>query len=319
MSQYRINIGTTSLVLPNVTTTSATLNCPLTISAGSSTLAGINLNAVTQNRRIALSIGSDQFQYTGFGLAGDALKYSVASSSANHDFYTGNATPGETLLFRVKGGGGFSSLGDSTVTGSLTATTLNATGLTTNTVIRTDGSKNLTSIASGSDGQVLTLSGGLPTWSAVSAPSTIGATIGYFASAVQAITTSEAVFTINTPLALSQNTSASTGITHSAGVFTNGVSEATKMVLVVANISTGLLVAGFTLIRIYVNSTINNQVIYTTNSSSTTLGTISAVVKMAASDTVSVRVISSANTDIVGGAVQGAASKVCLTILGVTS
>ena len=272
--------GGSRLAIRNSTSTGATFNC--------------NLTAATIN---STSLTASQAVFT------DASKNLVSVANTG----TGNnvLATSPTLV--------------TPVLGAATGTSLNLSALTASTLVSTDGSKNLTSVATGTNGQVLTLSGGAPTWATVSAPSSIGATLGFFASAIQSITTSEAVFTINTPLALSQNTTASTGITHSAGVFTNGGAEPTKMVLVVATISTGLLATGFTLLRIYVNSTINNQVIYTTNSSTTPMFQISGVVKMAASDTISVRVISSANTDIAASGSQGSASKVCLTVVGITS
>jgi len=91
-----------TLVTPNIGFATAT---GLVVTGGSSTDIGINLNTVVANRRISFA-GSNEFQYTGFGLAATALKYSVASSSADHIFYRGETSSTETELFRVKGGGG---------------------------------------------------------------------------------------------------------------------------------------------------------------------------------------------------------------------
>ena len=91
-----------TLVTPNIGFATAT---GLVVTGGSSTDIGINLNTVVANRRISFA-GSNEFEYTGFGLATTALKYSVANSSADHIFYCGLTSSTETELFRVKGGGG---------------------------------------------------------------------------------------------------------------------------------------------------------------------------------------------------------------------
>ena len=104
-----------TLVTPNVGFATAT---GLLVTGGSSTDIGLNLNAVVANRRVSFA-GSNEYQYTGFGLATNALKYSVAASTADHIFYRGETAASETELFKVKGGGGFTSAGDSTVNGIL--------------------------------------------------------------------------------------------------------------------------------------------------------------------------------------------------------
>lgn len=104
-----------TLVTPNIGFATAT---GLLVTGGSSTDIGINLNAVVANRRVSFA-GSNEYQYTGFGLATNALKYSVTSSSADHIFYRGDSAASETELFKVRGGGGFTSTGDSTVNGIL--------------------------------------------------------------------------------------------------------------------------------------------------------------------------------------------------------
>ena len=108
-----------TLVTPNIGFATAT---GLLVTGGSSSDIGINLNTVIANRRVALASGVNEYQYTGFGLSANALKYSVASSSADHIFYRGETSSSETELFKVKGGGGFTSSGNSSITGNLTLT-----------------------------------------------------------------------------------------------------------------------------------------------------------------------------------------------------
>jgi hypothetical protein len=106
-----------TLVTPNVGFATAT---GLLVTDGSSSVIGLNLNTVVANRRVALAAGSSEYQYTGFGLATTALKYNVTSSSADHIFYCGATSSSETELFRVKGTGGVTATGDSSIVGNLT-------------------------------------------------------------------------------------------------------------------------------------------------------------------------------------------------------
>lgn len=109
--------NTPTLVTPNIGFATAT---GLRVTGGSSTDIGLNLDTVIANRRVALAAGLNDFQYTGFGLSSNALKYSVTSSSADHIFYRGETAASETELFRVKGSGGVTATGDSSIVGNLT-------------------------------------------------------------------------------------------------------------------------------------------------------------------------------------------------------
>lgn len=108
-----------------VRATSPTLVTP-TLGVASAT--SLSFGAGVSARRIILNTGlGNDFQYYGFGIAAFTQKYQVETSSSNHIFYAGTSSTTETELFRVKGTGGFTSAGDSSVTGVLTASTVSAT------------------------------------------------------------------------------------------------------------------------------------------------------------------------------------------------
>ena len=60
----------------------------------------------TANRKIVLWEGADNgHQFYGFGVNGGALRYQVNTTSDNHIFYAGTATPSSNELMRIQGNG----------------------------------------------------------------------------------------------------------------------------------------------------------------------------------------------------------------------
>jgi hypothetical protein len=103
---------------------------------------------VIANRRLVLwDVLNNDHNFHGFGVQAAIIRYQVVDTTCSHVFYAGVSSSNSNELFRVKGTGGFTSAADSSVTGTLTSTTLNSTGLTASQAVATDGSKNLISVA----------------------------------------------------------------------------------------------------------------------------------------------------------------------------
>lgn len=67
-------------------------------------------------------VPANNFEYDGFASLTNTLAYHVAGPANNHIFYAAASSTTRTELFRVKGSGGFTSNGTSTVTGDFGVT-----------------------------------------------------------------------------------------------------------------------------------------------------------------------------------------------------
>lgn len=67
----------------------------------------MTFNSVVSSRRIVLAPGGgNNFQYYGFGLQANGIKYSVNASTDNHIFYSGATSSTELEIARFTGVGG---------------------------------------------------------------------------------------------------------------------------------------------------------------------------------------------------------------------
>jgi len=110
-----INTGTGA----NVLSTSPILATP-TLGVASATAVYLDTNATGVVKICMYGTPSNNFQYDGFATLSSTLAYHVSATTSNHIFYAGTSSTTRSELFRVKGTGGFTSTGDSTVTGNLT-------------------------------------------------------------------------------------------------------------------------------------------------------------------------------------------------------
>lgn len=199
----------------------------------------------------------------------------------------------------------------------ITATTLNATSLTNNCLVRTDGSKNLTSVTTGTDGQVMTLVSGAPAWAAIpSASSIIGTSIGVSASNNQVISNSTA--TTVTFLNGTSGNYSSTGtpnISYSAGTYTN-ITEA-KTVLVIFSMVFASNATGYRQAIILKNGTNYAYGHAAAVNGNDTMWDTSAIMRLAVGDTITFTCFqtSGGNLSATGGAGISASTRSVVTVL----
>lgn len=107
MSQYRINIGTVSLILPNITSTAATLNCPLSVTGGltlstplTTASGGTGLSTVGTSGQYLASNGTT---LSWVNPSGSVTSVSLVVDSTLSQFFdnTGTATVTTTGTFQL--------------------------------------------------------------------------------------------------------------------------------------------------------------------------------------------------------------------------
>lgn len=132
-------------------------------------LAPLQFSDATANRKIVFTTvgGNNDHNFFGFGRTFGELRYQVMYNSDDHVFYAGDAGGfSSTELMRIKGNGnvGIGSIPFEklTVAGNIRSTTLAGTGIR---LAAADANGTLAPFGSGINGQVLTLVGGLPSWS----------------------------------------------------------------------------------------------------------------------------------------------------------
>lgn len=93
----------------------------ITIATGNAVYVNTSLNLSTDTGgtpKISMyGAAPNNFQYDGFATLTNTLVYHVSSTTSRHVFYAGTSTTARTELFRVNGTGGFTSTGNSTITG----------------------------------------------------------------------------------------------------------------------------------------------------------------------------------------------------------
>jgi hypothetical protein len=143
-----------------------------TLTATSLAATSLNFGSGTLTRRIVMNdFAVDNFQFFGFGVNNFVQRYQVPGTTSDHIFYAGTSSTTEQELFRVKGTRGFTSAGDSSITGTLTSTSLTLT----NPLTPANGGTGLATVGNficlltlGTNGQVLTVVAGSPAWATVS-------------------------------------------------------------------------------------------------------------------------------------------------------
>ncbi len=95
-------------------------NISLRAYADSTTGVYVTEGANAPNRKLVFYEGSlhNAHEYIGFGTAAGVLKYQVHTTGANHVFYAATSSSASNTLFTVLGTGGFTSNGNSSVTGT---------------------------------------------------------------------------------------------------------------------------------------------------------------------------------------------------------
>ena len=108
------NTGTGNYVLQNT----PTLVTPI---LGNATYTTLDAGTLLGKRRIVTySATANAEQFNGIGTIPDGQTYQVDATAASHIFYAATNSTTSNELFRVKGTGGFTSLGNSEISGTLT-------------------------------------------------------------------------------------------------------------------------------------------------------------------------------------------------------
>lgn len=336
--------GTGSVVLSSSPTISGTLNTSnlnvsgLTASQAVFTNASKNLVSVTTTGSGNVVLSTSASLTTPF--IGDANSSSLIVGSnttisvQGGHFQWNRGGQGETWILNQRGGGtGAIVLGrvtsgnsataqltieennNATFLGAIICPLYNCSNFTANTVLTASAGKNITSLATGTDGQVLTQVSGAPAWAAVSVPSIIGSMTSVSATANQSIPVS-ASFTSLTFASGTQNnwiSIGSPGFTYAAGVFTNDSTP--KTVLISLSVVTATNTTRFE-VRVFVGGTQRSYDFFSPSTVTRTLS-INLVSRVLASQTIyaDARHADGAGVNVLGGGVSSESTRIQITVL----
>jgi hypothetical protein len=264
-----------------------------------------------------------------------SLKVDSSSAVSTQGAYLqwNRGSQGETWLLNQRGGGtGAIVLGkvtsgnvataqltiednnNATFLGAIICPLYNSSNFTANTVLTASAGKNITSLATGTNGQVLTQVAGVPAWAAVPSPSSIiGTSIGISAGNNVAIAgATQSVTFLN---GSSYSSFGTPNITYSAGVYTNTTQA--KTVLVIFTLVTSSNATGYRqgiILKSGTNYSFGQQ--NAVNGDATQLE-ISTVMRLDVNDTISFTAFHNAGTtlQLVGGVGVGASIRSIVTVL----
>jgi len=225
--------STPTLVTPNIGAATGTS----LVTTGDITSNGAGVKALgTTNPAITVRVAGNELgcaTSVGAFSTNSAIGDLILRAQNNLHFLSGSATSPLTI----------------TTTNTVRTNLLNASS-----VVLTNANKDLTTPANGTNGQVLSVVGGVPAWGNPSVPPILGATLVYYATASQNIPASgNTIFltpTKNTTLSTTQDP----GITHNTGtgLWTNDTTP--KVVLVNCTVSSNFTGGGILTANLQLNN-----------------------------------------------------------------